>query len=131
MTGDHTLQMGASFSHVLQTYKDPASMPNFTKPPTHDPLMGFEYGRKERKSLVTEEEMIAAGLTSKERDYCAPVLIAWRKCKAERTVFYPLFCLHFRHAYLECQTKDQIMRMKEYERELRLMQRERAVATAE
>ncbi|VDD76079.1 unnamed protein product [Mesocestoides corti] len=121
-------KMGSEISHVIQTYKDPSSMPNITKPSDRDPLAGFPNGRKKRKLIVTEQEMIAAGLTSKERDYCAPVLMAWRKCKAERTIFFPLFCMHFRHAYLECQTIDQIMRMKEYEREYRLMKKEQSAA---
>ncbi|VDO07469.1 unnamed protein product [Rodentolepis nana] len=116
--------MGAKCSHVLETYKDPDSVPNVVRPPTHDPLRGFTHGRKKRELVVTEEEMIAAGLSSKERDYCAPMLMAWRKCKAERSILFPLFCAHFRHGYLECQTRDQVMRMKEYEREYRLMKRE-------
>ncbi|CDI97666.1 NADH dehydrogenase (Ubiquinone) 1 beta subcomplex 7 [Echinococcus multilocularis] len=122
------LEMGASYSHVFETYKDPDSVPNVTKPPTHDPLKGFPRGRKKRELIVTEEEMIAAGLTSKERDYCAPMLMALRKCRAERGVLSPLFCGHFRHGYLECQTKDQILRMKEYEREYRLMKKEQTAS---
>lgn len=46
--------MGASYSHVFETYKDPNSVPNFTKPPTHDPLKGFPRGRKKRELIVSK-----------------------------------------------------------------------------
>nr|CAX71068.1 NADH dehydrogenase (ubiquinone) 1 beta subcomplex 7 [Schistosoma japonicum] len=67
--------------HVLATYKDPNSMPDIFRGPIFNPLDGFPEGRKRRQSILTEDEMIAAGLRSHERDYCAHILIASKNAR--------------------------------------------------
>ncbi|KAA3673384.1 NADH dehydrogenase (ubiquinone) 1 beta subcomplex subunit 7, partial [Paragonimus westermani] len=74
---------------------------------------------------VSEEEMLAVGLKPHERDYCAHVLMAYRKCRAEN-VFAVVACAELRHRNLRCHQADQLLRRKEYERERRLLARQRA-----
>ncbi|KAA0192173.1 NADH dehydrogenase ubiquinone 1 beta subcomplex subunit 7 [Fasciolopsis buskii] len=111
--------------HILATYRDPSSMPDVSTGPKFDQLQGFPKGRKKRVSQVSEEEMLAAGLKPHERDYCAHVLMAFQKCKAEN-FFASIACLDLRHEYLRCHQADQLLRRKEYERERRLIAKERA-----
>ncbi|VDQ10258.1 unnamed protein product [Trichobilharzia regenti] len=80
-----------------------------------------------RVTELTEEEMMAAGLKSHERDYCAHILVAFRKCQREHVV--PAFyCSDLRHMYLNCHEEDRLLRMKEYERERRLLQKRASVS---
>ncbi|TGZ36978.1 hypothetical protein CRM22_011370 [Opisthorchis felineus] len=106
--------------HVYSTYRDPESMPDILKGPIFDQMQGFPNGRKKRVSVVTEEEMIAAGLRPHERDYCAHTLMAFRKCKAEN-LFSVIACAQLRHMNLHCHESDRLLRRKEYERERRLL----------
>ncbi|KAH8852550.1 NADH dehydrogenase [ubiquinone] 1 beta subcomplex subunit 7 [Schistosoma japonicum] len=108
--------------HVLATYKDPNSMPDIFRGPIFNPLDGFPEGRKRRQSILTEDEMIAAGLRSHERDYCAHILIAFKKCQKEY-IIPALFCSDIKHQYSDCKRDDFVLRMKEYERERRLMRK--------
>uniref|UniRef100_A0AA85K0S5 NADH dehydrogenase [ubiquinone] 1 beta subcomplex subunit 7 n=1 Tax=Trichobilharzia regenti TaxID=157069 RepID=A0AA85K0S5_TRIRE len=113
--------------HVLATYRDPKSMPDIFTGPVFNPLDGFPEGRKRRQFILTEEEMMAAGLKSHERDYCAHILVAFRKCQREHVV--PAFyCSDLRHMYLNCHEEDRLLRMKEYERERRLLQKRASVS---
>jgi len=108
---------------VYATYiKSPDTMPNFRAGPTFDPLYGFPQGRHERKMVATEEEMEAAGLPAEERDYCAHHLIDFMKCRKEKFPWV-VSCKHEKHIYEECQYNDYVLRMKEYEREKRLLER--------
>jgi len=91
--------------------------------PKYEPLFGFPNGRKQRVSLATEAEMDSAKLTAKERDYCAHKLIKLKACRQEANPFY-WNCDHYRHEYEECEYQDQVLRMKEYEREKRLNARQ-------
>ncbi|CAL8107429.1 unnamed protein product [Calicophoron daubneyi] len=111
--------------HVISTYRDPSSMPDVSKGPIFDPMLGFPNGRKKRESLVSEEEMLAAGLLPHQRDYCAPILMMYEKCRRESSFPY-LFCMDIRHHYLRCEQADQTIRRKEYERERRLIAKQRA-----
>ncbi|KAK4472252.1 hypothetical protein MN116_003522 [Schistosoma mekongi] len=108
--------------HVLATYKDPNSMPDIFKGPIFDQLDGFPEGRKRRSFILTEDEMIASGLRSHERDYCAHILVAFKKCRKEH-LFPEFFCSDFKHKYSDCKRDDLVLRMKEYERERRLMRK--------
>ncbi|CAH8566950.1 unnamed protein product [Dicrocoelium dendriticum] len=111
--------------HIISTYRDPSSMPDITIGPIFDQHQGFAGERKKRVSKVTEEEMIAAGLKPHERDYCAHTLIAFKKCKAENALG-AFVCSHLRHMNLQCHLNDQLLRRKEYERERRLLAKQRA-----
>ncbi|XP_031636485.1 NADH dehydrogenase [ubiquinone] 1 beta subcomplex subunit 7 isoform X2 [Contarinia nasturtii] len=94
---------------------------------TFDPLYGFPNGRKERVMIATEAEMISAKLPREERDYCAHTKIDYLRCIAD---VWPLAykCSHEKHAQALCQYDDYILRMKEYERERRLMVRKERIA---
>lgn len=110
--------MGGAYS----TFMYPDVTPDYSKPPTFDPLYGFENGRKPRKALITAEEMEVAQIKPDQRDYCAHHLIDFYKCRREK---FPWVhgCKHDLHVWNECQFEDYVLRMKEYERERRLKER--------
>uniref|UniRef100_T1H5N3 NADH dehydrogenase [ubiquinone] 1 beta subcomplex subunit 7 n=1 Tax=Megaselia scalaris TaxID=36166 RepID=T1H5N3_MEGSC len=90
--------------------------------PSFDPNLGSP-ARKERVMIATEAEMVAAKLPLEDRDYCAHKLLKYRSCRAD--VFPWLYkCHHEKHEYLTCEYEDYILRMKEYEREKRLLARQ-------
>lgn len=105
-----------------------ALKPEITPSPTQeskfDPLYGFPKGRKERKMIATEEEMISAKLPYENRDYCAHLALQLLQCRKEVWP-WTFQCSPEKHEYLECQYEDWILRMKEYERERRLMVRKK------
>ncbi|CAH8461676.1 unnamed protein product [Schistosoma margrebowiei] len=113
--------------HVLATYKDPKSMPDIFKGPVFDPVDGFPEGRKRREFILTNEEMIAARLKPYERDYCAHLLLAFRKCLDEHAI-PAFFCSDQKHKYLHCKENDHLYRMKEYERERRLLHKRTSIS---
>lgn len=96
---------------------DPLHMPSF--PPDY----GFPE-RKERVMVATQQEMSDAQLTLQQRDYCAHHLIRLLKCKRDS---FPNFlaCRHEQHAWDHCEHLDYVQRMKEYERERRLLLRKK------
>ncbi|CAH8464400.1 unnamed protein product [Schistosoma rodhaini] len=112
--------------HALSTYKDPESMPDIFTGPVFDPVDGFPEGRKRREFILTEEEMIAAGLKPYERDYCAHLLLAFRKCGDEH-VIPAFYCSDLKHKYHHCKESDLLHRMKEYERERRLLHKRTSI----
>lgn len=73
--------------------------------------------------IATELEMDSAKLTPPERDYCAHKLMALKGC-FKKTVPFVWRCKRERHELHECEWEDQLIRMKEWERERRLRQRE-------
>lgn len=114
-----------ALSTGLDRWRRPEYAPNVTKPPVFDPLEGFPNGRKKREMKATWEEMEKYNVEIFNRDYCAHTFIAHRKCVlANYPVQTTYNCLHEKHAMELCQWEDQIMRMKEYERERRLLERE-------
>ncbi|XP_045474736.1 NADH dehydrogenase [ubiquinone] 1 beta subcomplex subunit 7 [Harmonia axyridis] len=104
----------------IDRYKNPDVVPDPTKEPSFDPQLGFENKRKERVMIATEEEMISAKVPLKRRDYCTHLLIDFYTCRRNN---WPLVykCAHEKHEYLNCQYEDYVIRMKEYERERRLL----------
>ncbi|KAI6238393.1 NADH:ubiquinone oxidoreductase domain containing protein [Aphelenchoides fujianensis] len=82
-------------------------------------------GRKVREMKATWEEMDAARLNAGERDYCAHLLIDFKACQRKYAPFAGHACEHARHVYDECEYEDHLMRLKEYERERRLLQRKK------
>ncbi|XP_064094191.1 NADH dehydrogenase [ubiquinone] 1 beta subcomplex subunit 7-like [Macrobrachium nipponense] len=111
--------MGTALSHYLT---DPNVTPDYTKGATFDPLYGFPEGRKERAMVATVEEMDSAKIPLENRDYCAHLLIKHMACRQK---VWPLAykCAHEKHEYLNCEYDDYVLRMKEFERERRLLER--------
>lgn len=74
--------------------------------------------------VATQQEMNDAQLVLQQRDYCAHYLIRLLKCKRDS---FPNFlaCKHEQHDWDYCEHLDYVMRMKEYERERRLLQRKK------
>lgn len=100
----------------------PDTAPNLESMPSFDPMYGFPDGRKERVMIATQQEMNDARLPLDRRDYCAHFLIDYYKCR--QTAFPSMWhCNAKKHDYDNCEYQDYIMRMKEYEREKRLLQR--------
>jgi len=115
--------------HVYSTYiGSPETSPDFRNPPTFDANYGFENGRKERVMIATENEMDAATLKPHERDYCAHLIIDFYKCRADVFPFVSR-CLPERDAWSHCEYDDYVLRMKEYERERRLLMRAKRKGT--
>ncbi|CAM1321329.1 NDUFB7 (predicted) [Pycnogonum litorale] len=102
--------------------KEPDLYPDKTKDPTFDPLHGFPNGRKERVMIASEEDMRLARIPLKDRDYCAHMLLDYQRCRLKE---FPLLyrCGHEKHEYSHCKYDDYVLRMKEYERERRLIVR--------
>ncbi|XP_078387300.1 NADH dehydrogenase [ubiquinone] 1 beta subcomplex subunit 7 [Cetorhinus maximus] len=113
--------MGAHLGRRYLTDPDiepePGSIPSF---PTD---LGFPE-RQERVMIATQQEMNDAQLPLSQRDYCAHYLIKYMKCKRD---MWPNFleCKHERHDWDYCEHEDYVMRMKEYEREKRLLMRKK------
>lgn len=115
--------MGNYFSLYMT---NPEGTPKPLTEPSFDANMGFPNGRKQRVMIATEQEMEAAKLPLADRDYCAHKLIAYRACRADVWP-WAYKCAHEKHDYLNCEYDDYINRMKEYEREKRLLQRKQRI----
>lgn len=102
----------------------PDTMPEAETAPKFNSLYGFENGRKERVMLASETEMRAAKLPKRYRDYCAHKLLELEDCKKYN---FPMIrrCGHQMHEWEKCQYEDYVMRMKEFERERRLLERQK------
>uniref|UniRef100_G1LYA3 NADH dehydrogenase [ubiquinone] 1 beta subcomplex subunit 7 n=1 Tax=Ailuropoda melanoleuca TaxID=9646 RepID=G1LYA3_AILME len=74
--------------------------------------------------VATQQQMSDAQLVLQQRDYCAHYLIRLLKCKRDS---FPNFlaCKHEQHDWDYCEHLDYVMRMKEFERERRLLQRKK------
>lgn len=74
--------------------------------------------------VATQQQMNDAQLVLQQRDYCAHYLIRLLKCKRDS---FPniLACKHEQHDWDYCEHLDYVMRMKEFERERRLLQRKK------
>uniref|UniRef100_A0A182NH91 NADH dehydrogenase [ubiquinone] 1 beta subcomplex subunit 7 n=1 Tax=Anopheles dirus TaxID=7168 RepID=A0A182NH91_9DIPT len=109
-------------NYVSLYLTNPKGTPLPLTEPSFDPNLGFPNGRKERVMIATEEEMEAAKLPLEARDYCAHKLIQYRACRSDVWP-WAYKCAHEKHEYLNCEYDDYILRLKEYEREKRLLQR--------
>ncbi|RNA26793.1 NADH dehydrogenase [ubiquinone] 1 beta subcomplex subunit 7 [Brachionus plicatilis] len=119
--------MGSSTSQYILTFTEswtqPNVVPSVVDKPKHDPLEGFESGRQERVRKATDEDLYWAKIPPNRRDYCADHLIEYQRC---RKLNYPFLseCEHYKHEWDHCQNEDTISRMKEFERERRLLKRD-------
>ncbi|CAI4230134.1 unnamed protein product [Auanema sp. JU1783] len=115
--------MGTKLSVSLEGALQPEVAPRVDRPPTFDPNYGFEKPRKVREMKATWEEMEQWKLKPGQRDYCAHLLIPLMKCQAQNAPFAGHACDSERTAWDLCEYDDHIMRIKEFERERRLLQR--------
>lgn len=115
--------MGTKLSVGLEQRFNPDVSPRTDRPPTFDPLAGFPDGRKERKMVATWEEMEQWNLTPGQRDYCAHYLIDHLKCQKQNAPFAGHACDEARHHWNTCHYEDALLRIKEFERERRLLKR--------
>ncbi|EFN76720.1 NADH dehydrogenase [ubiquinone] 1 beta subcomplex subunit 7 [Harpegnathos saltator] len=80
--------------------------------------------------LVSEEDMIAAKIPLNKRDFCAHKYMDLLECQRHHYPFM-LKCAHEKHEYHHCLADDAVLRLKEYERERRLLERKKRIqATA-
>ncbi|CAD6190942.1 unnamed protein product [Caenorhabditis auriculariae] len=115
--------MGTKLSVSLEGAFEPEIAPRVDRPPTFDPQYGFEHPRKVREMKATWEEMEQWRLKPGQRDYCAHLLIDLMKCQTKNAPFAGHACDGQRGAWDKCEYDDYIMRIKEFERERRLLQR--------
>ncbi|XP_033335535.2 NADH dehydrogenase (ubiquinone) B18 subunit [Megalopta genalis] len=119
--------MGSSFIRpLLRNWND---FPEADFTPSVDPLYGFENGRKIREPTATIEEMRAARVPKRYRNYCAHKFIARTTCLRKNYPFYPK-CRKETDEYQTCVRDDIIIRMKEMERERRFRLRQKKMDRA-
>uniref|UniRef100_A0A2C9KSY4 NADH dehydrogenase [ubiquinone] 1 beta subcomplex subunit 7 n=1 Tax=Biomphalaria glabrata TaxID=6526 RepID=A0A2C9KSY4_BIOGL len=109
----------------------PDTAPDFNKPPTFDPLLGFPNGRKERCIKATREELDKANIPLSKRDYCVDYFLELIKCRQQHFPNTHAQCSHQFHAWEQCEKEDEVLRLKEYEREKRLKERSKRIACKE
>ncbi|KAF7639801.1 hypothetical protein Mgra_00000721 [Meloidogyne graminicola] len=115
--------MGGKISRNVEDYFDPLCTPRNDRPSTFDPLYGFPKGRKPREMKITWEEMEKAALPVGLRDYCAHLAIPYMKCQNDHRPFAAHHCNGVYHNWAHCEHEDHMIRIKEYERERRLLKR--------
>ncbi|MCL4119377.1 UNVERIFIED_CONTAM: hypothetical protein GTU68_024014 [Idotea baltica] len=105
----------------------PDGVPDRENGSSFDPLLGFADGREERVMKVTKEEMESAKVPLEDRGFCAHHYIIYNTCRRK---VWPLAyqCGHEKHQFLQCKYEDYIIRMKEFEREKRLLARAKRIA---
>uniref|UniRef100_A0AC34FRK6 NADH dehydrogenase [ubiquinone] 1 beta subcomplex subunit 7 n=1 Tax=Panagrolaimus sp. ES5 TaxID=591445 RepID=A0AC34FRK6_9BILA len=117
--------MGQKLSTSVEDRLSPETSPRNDRPSTFDPLAGFENGRPKREMKVSWEEMDQYNLSIGQRDYCAHLLIPLIKCQTNYAPAAGHMCVDERHAWDKCEYEDYIGRIKEYEREKRLLMRKK------
>ncbi|KAI1712094.1 NADH-ubiquinone oxidoreductase b18 subunit (NDUFB7) domain-containing protein [Ditylenchus destructor] len=115
--------MGTKLSTSLEDWLHPEVAPRVDRPTTFDPTAGFTKGRKERKMIATNEEMDRWELPFGSRNYCAHHLIDVKKCQLKYAPFISHPCWDLMHVYEQCFYQEELVRVKEYERERRLLKR--------
>lgn len=93
---------------------------------TFPPDKGFKFKRAKRTPVAKEDDLKSARIPLPFRDYCANLLLDYQVCRYKHMPFL-YRCGHVKHAYLQCEQKDYILRMKEFERERRLRLREKRI----
>ncbi|KAH9504136.1 hypothetical protein Btru_065088 [Bulinus truncatus] len=81
----------------------PDTTPDYNKPPTFDPLIGFPNGRKERCVKATREELDKANIPLDKRDYCVDYFLALVKCRHDHYPRTQKHCSHELHAWETCE----------------------------
>lgn len=68
--------------------------------------------------------MMSCGFRAFERDYCADYYAVYKKCLKEYMFLNQRFCHDEKHVYTLCRLHEVNNRIKNFERERRLMERE-------
>lgn len=123
----HAFLMGAHlarrYAGGADTEPDPLAMPTFPAD------LGLP-GREPRTMVATAQQLSEGRVPLAQRDFCAHHLLRLMRCR--RDAFPSLWqCHHLRHRWDRCQHDDYVMRMKEFERERRLLQRQRRIRERE
>ncbi|KAM6389900.1 NADH dehydrogenase [ubiquinone] 1 beta subcomplex subunit 7 [Rhynochetos jubatus] len=119
--------MGA---HLARRYLgDAETEPDPLRLPTFPAELGLP--RRAPRAMVASAEQLAGGrVPLEQRDFCAHHLLRLLRC--HRDAFpAPWECQPLRHAWDACQHRDYVMRMKEFERERRLLQRQQRLRQRE
>ncbi|KAM6289216.1 NADH dehydrogenase [ubiquinone] 1 beta subcomplex subunit 7 [Aegotheles albertisi] len=113
--------MGA---HLARRYLgDAEAEPDPLTMPTFPAQLGLP-GRAPRAMVASAEQLAQGRVPLEQRDFCAHHLLRLLRC--HRDAFpLPWHCQPLRHAWDTCQHHDYVMRMKEFERERRLLQRQK------
>ncbi|CAK9815388.1 NADH dehydrogenase [ubiquinone] 1 beta subcomplex subunit 7 [Anthophora quadrimaculata] len=109
--------------NMVQQLVHPEPFPSADGVPHFDSHYGFSGQRKKREIPVSKEALIAAKIPEWKRDYCVHLLIDLLACQREKFPFTQN-CPTELHHYDQCEYDDFVLRMKEYERERRLLARE-------
>ncbi|XP_033927954.1 NADH dehydrogenase [ubiquinone] 1 beta subcomplex subunit 7 [Melopsittacus undulatus] len=113
--------MGA---HLARRYVGGAdSEPDPLRMPTFPPDLGLPQ-RRPRAPPAPPEVLSLARLPLSQRDFCSHHLLALLRCRRE-TFPEPWSCGELKHQWDSCEHRDYVMRMKEFERERRLLQRQK------
>ncbi|XP_008554187.1 NADH dehydrogenase [ubiquinone] 1 beta subcomplex subunit 7 [Microplitis demolitor] len=112
--------MGSAYS----LFMEPDVTPIGDTKPSFPTTYGFEEGRKPRVMIATEQEMTAAMIPAERRDYCAHHYLKLEQCRYDN-VPWMIKCSAEKHAWDVCAYEDYVLRMKEYERERRLLVRQK------
>ncbi|OAD53046.1 NADH dehydrogenase [ubiquinone] 1 beta subcomplex subunit 7, partial [Eufriesea mexicana] len=116
--------MGNTFQKLFSSDPFPAS-----KTPSFDSHFGFSGERKKRVAPVSEDVLVGARVPLKYRDYCVHLYLEVEKCCKKEFPYFAL-CKGVLHRYKQCEYDDYVLRMKEYERERRLLLRKQAKENA-
>ncbi|XP_061300430.1 NADH dehydrogenase [ubiquinone] 1 beta subcomplex subunit 7 [Pezoporus flaviventris] len=113
--------MGA---HLARRYLGGADTePDPLRVPSFPPELGMPE-RRPRAMVASPEVLAAARVPLEQRDFCAHHLVKLLRCK--RDAFpEPWICRDLQHRWEACEHEDYVMRMKEFERERRLLQRQK------
>ncbi|XP_040437321.1 NADH dehydrogenase [ubiquinone] 1 beta subcomplex subunit 7 [Falco naumanni] len=119
--------MGA---HLARRYLGQAEVePDPLQLPTFPPTLGLPE-RRPRAMVATAQQLAAGQVPLEQRDFCAHHLLRLLRC--QRDAFpVPWKCRGLRHAWDACQHHDYVMRMKEFERERRLLRRQQRIRQRE
>ncbi|XP_011307829.1 NADH dehydrogenase [ubiquinone] 1 beta subcomplex subunit 7 [Fopius arisanus] len=111
--------MGSGLALMIK----PEVTPMGDDPPSFDAMLGFKNGRKPRVMVATQQEMRAARIEDEFRDYCAHHYLQLEVCRRENFPWV-MKCGAEKHKWDVCAYEDYVLRMKEYERERRLLERQ-------
>ncbi|KAM9610381.1 NADH dehydrogenase [ubiquinone] 1 beta subcomplex subunit 7 isoform 1-T2 [Morphnus guianensis] len=119
--------MGA---HLARRYLgDAETEPDPLQLPTFPAELGLP-DRRPRAMVATARQLAEGRVPLEQRDFCAHHLLRLLRC--HRDAFpVPWQCRDLRHAWDACQHRDYVMRMKEFERERRLLQRQKRLRQRE
>ncbi|NXP74726.1 NDUB7 dehydrogenase, partial [Ramphastos sulfuratus] len=119
--------MGA---HLARRYLgDAETEPDPLQMPTFPPHLGLPE-RRPRVMVASAEQLAEARVPLEQRDFCAHHLLRLLRCRRDAFPL-PWLCHELRHHWDSCQHHDYVMRMKEFERERRLLQRQKRLRQQE